>query len=215
MNRAHQALALLAAIFGLGAAVVDIRPAAEASALAAEIDQERDHISAPELAERIMRNDPTLHVLDLRPRSEYEELHIPSASHATVGDLARAPLPRAATIVLYSEGGTHAAQAWVLLRMRGYRNVFFLREGIYEWIARVHEPRLAADSSPAERAEFERAAALSRFFGGVPRSGVPRSEVPVGYWTGRSAEPDPSLTRSDPSPGRAREAIASVRRRGC
>jgi 3-mercaptopyruvate sulfurtransferase SseA len=33
------------------------------------------------------------------------------------------------TIVLLSEGGAHAAQAWVFLQIRGYRNVFFLRGG--------------------------------------------------------------------------------------
>jgi rhodanese-related sulfurtransferase len=214
MSRLHQLLVLAAAVFGLGAAVVDLRPAVDAAALAAEIDAERDHISAPDLADRIMRRDPRLRIVDLRSRAEYDELHIPSATHATLADLARGPLPRDATIVLYSEGGTHSAQAWVLLRMRGHPNVFFLREGIYEWIARVHEPRLAADATAAERAEFARAAEQSRFFGGLPRADVPRADVPVGYWTGGSnAHTD--TQQGDVQPGRAREAIARVRRRGC
>jgi hypothetical protein len=123
-------------------------------------------------------------------------------------DLAREPIPREWTVVLYSEGGAHSAQAWVLLRMRGYRNVFFLREGIYEWISRVHEPRLAVDATPKERAEFRRAAELSRFFGGLPLAGVPRSEVPVGYWTGAEDIEGPSQQT-------AQQAVAKIRRRGC
>ena len=47
-------------------------------------------------------------------------------------------------------------QAWVLPRRRGYRHVFVLREGLYEWIARVLEPRLAVDATPNERSSSKR-----------------------------------------------------------
>jgi hypothetical protein len=72
----------------------------------------------------------------------------------------------------------------------------------------VHEPRLSVDATPEERAQFERAAPLSRFFGGVPLAGVPRSEVPTGYWTGtpRSEE----LLEAA-----ALQSVAMIRRRGC
>ena len=74
------------------------------------------------------------------------------------------------------------------MRQRGHRDVRLLRQGLYEWIARVLEPRLAVDATPEERTEFERAASLSRFFGGVPRANVARREVPVGYWNGDGAQ---------------------------
>ena len=207
MTRVHRALVTAAATMAVAAALVDARPAIDASTLAGEISTDRDHISAPELAERIMRGDPTLRLFDVRPRAEYEALHIPTASHATLDELSRARFPRDATVVVYSEGSAHAAQAWVLLRLNGVRTVYFLREGIYEWIARVREPRLASDATPAERADFDRAVALSRFFGGVALTNVPRAEVPEGYWTGAHAV--------DGVSSRATEAIARVRRRGC
>jgi rhodanese-related sulfurtransferase len=205
MNRAHGMLGIIAAMLGFGAAASDLRPPASVSEIAREVDTERDHITAIELAERIAARDSKLEIFDLRSKSEYAELHVPTAKHATLNDIAHARFSPAATIVLYSEGGAHSAQAWVLLRMRGYRNVFFLREGIYEWISRVREPRLALDATAAERDEFERAAELSRFFGGVPISGVPRSEVPLGYWTAPAQQ----------QPAAAQQAVARVRRRGC
>jgi len=216
----HGALAIAAATLGLAAAVAEGRPAIDAAQLASDITAERDHVTAPELAARIMRQDPSLRLLDLRPRADYDALHIPTAEPVTLDELAHAPLPRDASIVLYSEGGVHSAQAWVLLRLRGYRDVRFLREGIYEWLARVLEPRLASDATAAERADFARAEQQSRFFGGQPRSGVPRSEVPTGYWTNASAEP---ATRSGVGAGGSgsspadaiRATIGSVRRRGC
>src|SRR5204862_4518188 len=124
--------------------------------------------------------------------------------------LSREPLPRDANIVLYSEGGAHAAQAWVLLRMRGYRRVYFLREGVYEWVARVFDPRLATDATPAERADFARAAEMSRFFGGVPRADVIRADVPQGYWTAAPGGAESTASSTAPP-----QLIARIRRRGC
>jgi rhodanese-related sulfurtransferase len=205
VSRTQRILGITAAALGLSAAAADFRPALGVTELAADIESERDHISAIELAERIMGRDPNLVILDLRPQRDYEEFHIPTATSETLNGLAEKAVSRTATIVLYSEGGAHSAQAWVLMRMRGYRKVFFLREGVYEWISRVHEPRLADDATEAERVEFARSAELSRFFGGVPISGVPRHEVPAGYWTGAQY--------AAPSP--VRQTIANIRRRGC
>jgi len=141
-----------------------------------------------ELGERVMRGDRNLLVLDLRSEPEFQEFHIAGAHRTSLKGLARDSLPQTSDIVLYSERGDHAGECWMLLRMRGYRRVYFLREGLYEWVSRVYEPRLATDATPGERAEFKRAAVLSRFFGGTPRSDVPRGEVPSGYWTGHAGD---------------------------
>jgi len=190
MTGMHRVLVIVAGMLGLAAS---------------GIDAARDRISALELAERIMTRDATLRILDLRSRAEYDEFHIPGAMHTSLAELWKASMPREATVVFYSEGGLHSAPVWALMRLRGYRNVVFLREGVYEWISRVHEPRLAVDSTPAEKAEFAHAAELSRFFGGLALSGVPRSEVPIGYWSGATAAEKPSV----------RDGIAKIRRRGC
>jgi rhodanese-related sulfurtransferase len=157
------------------------------------------------LAARLIAGDPLLRVFDLRSAAEFEEMHIPTARHASVETLLRDVLPQETTLVLYSEDGAGAARAGASLRLRGYRHILVLREGLYEWIARVIEPRLAVDATPAERAAFEIAAAQSRFFGGLPRADVSRAEVPVGYWSG-----GPTATASD-----SRQAVAGIRRRGC
>jgi rhodanese-related sulfurtransferase len=210
----HRALAGVAAALALSAVALDLRPI-DAHSLAAEIEHERDHISALDLAQRIMDGDRALRIFDLRSPADFERMHIPSATPAKIDTLARERLPRDATIVLYSEGGAHAAQAWVLLRMRGHQRVFFLREGMFEWLARVMEPRLASDATPDERAEFTRAAEMSRFFGGSPREGVPRSEVPIGYWN-NPADLARSNARREATPGAAmNQMVARIRRRGC
>ena len=160
------------------------------------------------LAERIKAGERP-HVFDLRSRDEFQRFHIPSAVLTTLSGLVDTPLPRSAPIVVVCRRRSRAPpRRWALLRVRGYRDVAYLREGLYEWIARVHEPALAVDATPAERAEFERLAALSRYFGGQPRLDVPRAELPAGYWTvGGGIGARPSMATS--------LLVAAIRRRGC
>jgi rhodanese-related sulfurtransferase len=187
------ALALVAGLAAVGAGVID-RPL--------------PFISAPELAGRIMGREDGLRVIDLRPQPAFEQFHVPGARHASTEDLAALPIAPPASLVLYGDGRAVLADALGVLRGRGQRDIRVLREGMYEWLSRVQEPRLALDATPAERDEFERAAALSRFFGGVPRAGVSRDEVPQGYWTGRPRSEELLMTA-------ALQSVVAIRRRGC
>ena len=174
MRLLHGALVAIAASLALAAAL------AEGSAPAP------DFMTAPDLAARIMRREP-LRVFDLRSREEFDRFHVASAQHVTIGALRREPPPAGSQVVLYANGTTRAARAWTIAQERG-AEAFVLRGGVQDWFVRVYEPRLAVDATAAERAEFERAVPVSRFFGGKPRVDVLRSQL---------------------------LAAASIRRRGC
>jgi len=182
--------------------------AALAAAAAVAIDRPLAFISAPELAGRIMRGEGDLRVIDLRPQSAFEQFHVPGARRVTTDDLAALPLAPQTSVVLYGDGRAILADALGVLHRRTHGDVRVLKEGIYEWLSRVQEPRLAVDATPAERVEFDRAAALSRFFGGVPRAGVPRDEVPQGYWTGHPRSEELLIAA-------ALQSVGAIRRRGC
>jgi Rhodanese-related sulfurtransferase len=181
-------LAILAAVVGTsahGTATVDAR------GLATEIEHEEDHVTALELAQWIRDRKPGLRVLDVRSDSEFAAYHIPSAERVPLTALASLAPQSGEALVLYSEGGAHAAQGWVLLRANGHRGVYFLRGGLLDWMEDVMSPVLPTDTSAA------RVAALSRYFGGVPRV---------------DAAPLPTATNSAPTAG---AAVARLRRRGC
>ena len=135
----------------------DPRPgsAANIRALADEIEREADHVTALELAQWIRERRPRVRVLDVRADSEYASYHVPTAEHFPLSRIADARFEPGETLVLYSEGGAHAAQAWVLLRMSGRRDVYFLRGGILEWMDDVMNPAASSE--------------LSRYFGGTVR----------------------------------------------
>ena len=199
---AHRWMAVVAAVLGLGAFATD---AAVGGASGGDVSP--SFISAPELAARIVERDPRLRVFDLRSRPEFDRFHVPGAVHATLRDLTRGPVPGDATAVIYAQQSDRARRGWTQLRERNVREVLVLRGGLYEWIVRIHEPRLAIDATADERSEFEQAARFSRFFGGAAHEDVPRADVPVGYWTGGDDN------------ARGMEAtllaVAAIRRRGC
>jgi rhodanese-related sulfurtransferase len=198
-----RALGGVALVLGVAAAFVGSPTAGarvDVGALARQIEREEDHVTALELAAWIRDRKPGLRVLDVRSDSEYAAYHVPSAVRLPLVSI-DTMTPRAGeTLVLYSEGGAHAAQAWVLLRAAGFDHVYFLRGGLLDWIDDVMNPVLGADTSRAGRAADERTAALSRYFGGVPRTAAPGSVVPM---------------PSAPLAPRATDAIARTRRRGC
>lgn len=206
----HKILAGAAIAFGIAAAAAG-EPARsgariDLNAIAADVENEADHVDAITLAESIRGQRPGLRVIDLRSTAEFDELSIPTAEHMSVAEAAALEVPRATPIVLYSEGGTHAAQVWFMLRARGYTDVRFLREGMYEWAARVMSPMLPVDPTPAELAEYNRVADLSRYFGGVPRRDMPRDALAPGYWRTEA---------NGASSHQAVDAVKNVRRRGC
>ena len=131
----------------------------DVASLARSVAREEDHVTALELAQWIKDRRPGLRVLDLRSPEEYTAYHVPRAEHLSLDSLATTTFRADETIVLYSEGGPHAAQAWVFLRALGYQRVFFLRGGLYEWLEQVLNPILAEgretrpNSSPVARAK--------------------------------------------------------------
>ena len=97
-----------------------------------EVSEAKDHIDPMELAERLIREDSGLTLVDLRSPSEFSQFHLRGAINIPLESLAHSvtTLPRDQLIVLYTNGTTHAAQAWLELRRSGWDNVKVLTDGL-------------------------------------------------------------------------------------
>jgi rhodanese-related sulfurtransferase len=203
MTRHRGALAAAALALGGLAAIVrsPVPPASslDVAALARAVEREDDHVTAVELATWIKDRKPGLRVIDIRPAAAFDSFHVPTAERIPLDRLVTTPFSDGETIVLYSDGGAHAAQGWVFLRARGLRQVYFLRGGLADWLDEVMHPVLAPDAAPDVRAAFERSAALSRYFGGAPRRETAAEHA------ARATAPRPT----------AADTAARMRRRGC
>ena len=128
-------LAALALILGLAAALAGTPRTIDVDALAKEVAAEEDHVTALELAQWIKDRKPGLRVINVGTAA-----HLPLEEGIPLASIAKTQFAKDETIVLVSDGGAHAAQAWVFLRALGHRNVFFLRGGVAEWNAEVLNP---------------------------------------------------------------------------
>ena len=205
----ERALAIAAVVGGALAVVAGsptraTRGSVDVTELARIVEHEEDHVTAVELARWIRDDKPRLRVLDIRADSEFADFHIPGARRVPLAEIARMPLDSSATYVLYSEGGTHAAQGWFLLRARGVKNVFFLRGGLYEWLEEVMNPRVASTTPQAQRDSIR---ALTLWFGGKMQVVDSASATTVpSVLDGALSAPHTSDTRA---------AIKKIRRRAC
>ena len=191
-NRSREGkLALLA--LGLGLVAVTGDPygggavTINAQELATIVEKEVDHVTVQELADWIIRKRSDYRLIDLRDAESFRTYFIPGAENVPVSQLPDYPLARNEEIVLYSDGGTHAAQAWFLLRARGYAGAKILLNGLDEWKDMILFPALPEATTPDQMAALRRAREISAFFGGQPRSGaaedvalaMPRVDAPA------------------------------------
>jgi uncharacterized membrane protein YedE/YeeE/rhodanese-related sulfurtransferase len=144
-------------------------PSTRTDAIAAEIEREADHIEALELAALIKSRAPGLRILDLREGLDTSTYVIPGAAAIAMGDLDTVEVRPGERLVLYSDGGAHAAQAWVLLRVRGIRDALVLKDGMAAWEDDVLSPLMPAVPDDSATSRFQRAKELSLWFGGFPR----------------------------------------------
>ncbi len=156
-------LAVLAAIVGAPAAPVHVATVSVGDGERVDVFPART-VNALQLAAWIREGTRDLRVLDLRDDAAYQARHVPSAEAADFARLDTLARHDDATVVLYSADDVRDAQAWANLAARGHRDAYVLDGGMDAWLDEVMEPVLRGDSA-------DYVAALSRYFGGVPRSG--------------------------------------------
>ncbi len=168
-------LGLLVCFLGLFAALAGSpykgsKVTLDAVELAGIVQREVDHIEPVELADWIIQSRHNYRLIDLRSEMDYVKYHIPGAENVQLADLFDYGLARNEKIILYSEGGIHSAQAWFLLKAKGYKAVYMLLGGIYGWEDFVLFPSIPSNPSTEELAAFEKVKEVSKFFGGMPRN---------------------------------------------
>jgi len=167
-------------------------------ALAHMVATRQDHVPAVEVARWIRDRKPGLRLIDVRSPEEFAQFALPTAENLPIESIPDARFSDDEIVVLYSEGGAHAAQAWVFLKAGGVRNVVFIAGGLADWFDEVIHPLLPAEPSAGEAGRIAELVELSAYFGGTPREAVPGEAATV-------AAPESGVSA----------LIANARRRGC
>ncbi len=179
----NQKLGLLALALGALAVFANVAPGhtvtLNAKELLTAVDRREDHIGPTELAAWIIEGRSDYRLVDIRDPKAYAEYHIPTAETVPLATLLDGALGRTDKIVLYGDGGIHAAQGWTALKGRGYTQAYTLLEGLDAWKEEVLFPVMPQSPSPEEQARFERAAQVAKFFGGQPRAAAAPGAEPM------------------------------------
>ena len=208
----RRTLAAAATALAVSAAIVGV-PAAPARVASADVgDGERADafvartVDALQLAAWIREGARELRVLDLRNRSAYETSHVPSAEPADFARLDTLASRENTTVVVYSDDDVRDAQASANLAARGHRHAYVLSGGMDAWMDDVMAPVLRGDSA-------DYVAALSRYFGGAPRTGGAHGQQspPLRANDARERESTPSV---EPAAA-ATDEFGETPRRGC
>lgn len=129
------------------------------------------YISADELAKTIMRNDPSVILLDVRSDEEFESFNLPGSmcipiDYILFEEYLEELKNDAYTFVIYSNGSIKASKAWLLLRRIGLTNIKVLEGGLNNWIETILRPqKLDYMSIPEEDALYQFRVSASKYFG--------------------------------------------------
>jgi rhodanese-related sulfurtransferase len=165
-----------------------------AAALAKTIAAEEDHVSVPELADWLIKDQRDFILLDIRDREDFDAGHIEGARNVPLAGLmsetSLAALPQDQKVIVYSNGTGHAAQAALLLRLVE-RDGYALLGGYNYWQAYLHDPEAAgvAEMDPKQRAAYQ--AVACRFAGDYVAAAGLTPETPAAPAAKPDAVADP------------------------
>jgi len=187
----NQKLGVLALALGALAVFANVAPGhtvkVNAKELLTSVERQEDHVTPSDLAAWIIEGRNDYRLVDVRDEKAFAEYRIPTAENVPLATVTDGTLGRTDKIVLYGDGGIHAAQAWMVLKGRGYTRVYTLLEGLDAWKDEVLFPMMPASPTPEEQARFERSVPVAKFFGGQPRAAAAPGAEPMALPTQAAA----------------------------
>lgn len=127
--------------------------------------KEADHISVEELAERVINDDQSLLLIDVRPAERFKKFHIKNAVSCPLEKLPgmKNRMKLYPTVVLYSDGAAHAVQGQMLLEQDGLTNILVLNGGLNAFINVCLKP-VSLRNTPVDADTAQKITRWRKFF---------------------------------------------------
>jgi rhodanese-related sulfurtransferase len=187
----NQKLGVLALALGALAVFANVAPGhavtVNAKELLTGVARQEDHVTPTGLASWIIEGRTDYRLVDVRDEEAFAEYHIPTAENVLLATVTDGTLGRTDKIVLYGDGGIHAAQAWMVLKGRGFTRAYTLLGGLDAWRDEVLFPVMPQSPTPEQQVRFERAAQVAKYFGGQPRAAAAPGAEPMALPTQAAA----------------------------
>ena len=161
-----------------------------AEQLLAEIRTGTQFVTPDEVADKIIKKDPSIQLIDVRNPREFDQFNLPGSINIPLQDILSENnfevLNQGTKMnIFYSNGSTEANEAWMVTRQLGYQNNYVLQGGINYWMETVMNPlKPASTSANDEIAKYDFRKAASMALGGgdatamAPASASPATSAP-------------------------------------
>lgn len=129
------------------------------------------YVSTDELSDKIISQDPSFILVDVRDPQSFKEYSLPNAVNIPLRNLLDEEYEAYINqtqydVIFYSNDNFYADQAWVLGNRLGYQNLRVLKGGINEWYNTIINPTVPKEQLAAEDFElYSTRKAASMFFG--------------------------------------------------
>jgi len=146
----------------------DVKP----ELLLKEINSPSRYLSVDLVAERLIDEDPSIMLIDVRSPDQSAEYFLPGAFSIPLDEIILADWEdylnqEDMDVVLYSNSDLFADQAWILCTRLGYKNLYVMKGGLNEWFATIMQPQSPPETASKEEFDlysFRKAA--RQYFGG-------------------------------------------------
>jgi len=182
MERKYILLAILMIVMALGLVILpkknDVKET-NPKALLAALTQKSRFLSADQVTERIIENDPTLMLIDLRPSDQFNAFALPGAINIQPDSLLTVQVKKLLSQpgvdkILYANSDLPAEKAWLLGTRYSINRLYILKGGLNEWyntIIRPEEVSATASSAYLNLLSFRNAA--RQYFTGTGQTIAP------------------------------------------
>ncbi len=126
-----------------------------AEELLEEVKSGTQFLSPDEVADMIIKSDPSLQLIDVRSADEFEKFSLPNAINIPLIDILNPEwedyiYQDVKLNVFYSNASNDANQAWMITRQLGYENNYVLQGGLNYWVETIMNPEEPTSASPNE-----------------------------------------------------------------
>lgn len=134
------------------------------------ISQER-YISTDEISEKIISQDPSFILVDVRSKEAYDNYTLPNAINIPLKKMLDEEFESYLNqdqfdVVFFSNDHFYADQAWALCNRLEYTNLHVLKGGLNEWFTTIINPEMPNENMPKSTFElYATRKAASMFFG--------------------------------------------------
>ncbi len=187
MNKKYLLLAGIVIVLGIGILLMPEHHAdkqVQPEQLLNSIDDPSRFLTTDDITDRLVKKDPALLLIDVRPASQYKAFAIPGAVNLPVDSLFSASAQdflkqKEMDKVFYSNSDVTSDQAWILCKRQGIQRIYIMQGGVNQWfntIVKAVKPNETGSDKAMELFQF-RKAACQHFFGSPEMAAAPVNVV--------------------------------------